>query len=135
MPIRPSDRHRYPKDWTAIRARILERAGNRCEFCGLENGVIGRRRPDGSFERWDGIGTAHASLDRIRLARIVLTIAHLDHTPENNAESNLRALCQRCHLLHDREQHIRNARENRVRRLDAARPLLSIMEVQGNDRR
>lgn len=31
MPIRPENRARYPKDWKQIRARILERAGNRCE--------------------------------------------------------------------------------------------------------
>jgi hypothetical protein len=119
MPIRPSDRHRYPQDWKTIRDRILERAGNRCEFCGLENGVIGRRRSDGSFERFGGMEAEVASLEGVRLTRIVLTIAHLDHTPENNDDANLRALCQRCHLLHDREQHIRNARESRARRLDA----------------
>jgi hypothetical protein len=41
MPIRPSDRHRYPKDWKSIRKRILERAGHGCECCGIENGAIG----------------------------------------------------------------------------------------------
>jgi 5-methylcytosine-specific restriction endonuclease McrA len=35
----------------------------------------------------------------------VLTVAHLDHAPEHNDPANLRALCQRCHLAHDREQH------------------------------
>jgi hypothetical protein len=49
MPIRPSDRHRYPKDWKSIRKHILERAGNRCEFCGIENGAIGRRRGEATF--------------------------------------------------------------------------------------
>ena len=32
---------------------------------------------------------------------IVLTIAHLDHVPENCADENLAALCQRCHNWHD----------------------------------
>jgi 5-methylcytosine-specific restriction endonuclease McrA len=27
----------------------------------------------------------------------VLTVAHLDHQPENNSPENLRAMCQRCH--------------------------------------
>jgi glyoxylase-like metal-dependent hydrolase (beta-lactamase superfamily II) len=131
MPIRPSERHRYPQDWKTIRARILERAAQCCEFCGIEHGAIGRRRRDGTFERFEGREIEVASLEGVRLTRIVLTIAHLDHTPENNDAANLRALCQRCHLLHDRGQHIRNARETRARRLDAARPLLSVMEAQG----
>jgi 5-methylcytosine-specific restriction endonuclease McrA len=130
MPIRPCDRDRYPRDWKSIRARILERAGHRCEFCGIENSAIGRRRRDGSFERWGGMEAEIGSLEGIRLTRIVLTVAHLDHTPENNNDSNLRALCQRCHLLHDRQQHVRNARNSRLRRLDAERPLLRAMEAQ-----
>lgn len=32
---------------------------------------------------------------------IVLTVAHLDHTPENCSPDNLRALCQRCHNRYD----------------------------------
>ena len=32
---------------------------------------------------------------------IVLTVAHLDHTPENCDDENLRAMCQRCHLAYD----------------------------------
>lgn len=32
---------------------------------------------------------------------VVLTIAHMDQVIENNDDSNLRALCQRCHLAWD----------------------------------
>jgi hypothetical protein len=35
----------------------------------------------------------------------VLTIAHLDHTPENCADDNLRAWRQRHHLAYDAEHH------------------------------
>jgi glyoxylase-like metal-dependent hydrolase (beta-lactamase superfamily II) len=132
MPIRPSERHRYPKDWKSIRQRILERAGDRCEFCGVENGAIGRRKRDGSFERFPGTGVEAAALNAIRLTRIVLTIAHLDHTPENNANDNLRALCQRCHLAHDRPHHLRNARVTRLRKLDSARPILADLQLGGD---
>jgi hypothetical protein len=31
MPIRASEKARYPKDWKAISARIRERAQDRCE--------------------------------------------------------------------------------------------------------
>lgn len=48
---------------------------------------------------------------------VVLTVAHLDHDPANNGESgnrpNLKALCQRCHLNHDRATHLRNAHKTR----------------------
>lgn len=38
MPIRPELRHLYRGPaWRATRARILERAGNRCERCGVPN--------------------------------------------------------------------------------------------------
>lgn len=36
-------------------------------------------------------------------SKVVLTIAHLDHTPENCNDENLRALCQKCHNGYDRE--------------------------------
>ena len=81
MPIRPENKARYPKDWKQIRARILERANNHCEFCGVLNHSY----------RWNGQ----------KMIRVVLTIAHLDHTPENCDPSNLRALCQKCHNAYD----------------------------------
>ncbi|MDU6555123.1 MAG: hypothetical protein E6507_09740 [Prevotella bivia] len=45
------------------------------------------------------------------MARIVLTIAHLDHTPEHCSPENLRALCQRCHNRYDAE-HRKETRSN-----------------------
>ncbi len=80
MPIKPENKARYPKNWKEIRASILQRANNKCEFCGIENYSI---RENGS--------------------KVVLTIAHLDHTPENCNPENLRALCQKCHNTYDAE--------------------------------
>ncbi len=91
MPIKAENKNRYPKNWKSIRAKVLERAGNKCEFCGVENYTI---RENGS--------------------RVVLTIAHLDHTPENCDLGNLRALCQKCHLNYDKEQHRKNAAHTRA---------------------
>jgi hypothetical protein len=45
--------------------------------------------------------------------RIVLTIGHLDHTPENCDPENLRAWCQRCHLTYEAKHHAQNAYETR----------------------
>jgi hypothetical protein len=43
---------------------------------------------------------------RLRTTRVVLAAAHLDSNPANNRLKNLRALCQRCHMLHDRSHHL-----------------------------
>lgn len=91
----PLDRSKYPPDWEAISRRIRqERAHHRCEWCGALNGL------------------PHP----VTGSRVVLTVAHLDHDPTNNADDNLAALCQRDHLRHDRGQHQRNAAETRRRK-------------------
>ena len=43
---------------------------------------------------------------RLRVTRVVLAAAHLDSDPTNNRLANLRSLCQRCHMLHDRPHHL-----------------------------
>jgi 5-methylcytosine-specific restriction endonuclease McrA len=107
MPIRPENQPLYPPNWREIRAAILERAGHRCERCGVPNRVWRNPRTDAwthdaeLAETW--------LLDGDRVARIVLTVAHLDHAPEHNDPANLRALCQRCHLAYDADHHARTA--------------------------
>jgi hypothetical protein len=36
--------------------------------------------------------------------------AHLDHNPADNRPRNLKSLCQRCHLIHDRPHHLARRR-------------------------
>src|SRR5580658_4690178 len=43
--------------------------------------------------------------DVILTTKVMLARAHLDHNPSNNRARNLKAYCQRCHMLHDREEH------------------------------
>ena len=108
MPIKPENRKRYPANWKEIRAGILKRADDRCEFCGVKN---------------------HSMVERPGKAtrtRIVLTVAHLDHQPENNDPENLRALCQKCHLRYDHDHHQRNARETRRQKVEAIQPSLKL---------
>jgi hypothetical protein len=45
-----------------------------------------------------------------RQTRVVLAAAHLDHNPRNNRVRNLRSLCQRCHMIHDRPHHLAQRR-------------------------
>lgn len=133
VPIRPSEKARYPKEWPAISQRIRERAGNRCEFCGVQNYALGgRRKSDGAWMPAHPVGERMLSLvwprpgdvwwcgdvetqgkARLKIVKIVLTVAHLDHQPENCADENLKALCQRCHLVYDAKHHARNAAETR----------------------
>jgi hypothetical protein len=102
-PIRPENRDRYPADWATIRDRILTRASvfqfaghtPRCECVG----ECGRGTHEGRCPNMQG-GAAYGTG-----SRVVLTIAHLDHMPENNDPGNLRAMCQGCHLHYDREHH------------------------------
>ena len=46
----------------------------------------------------------------LKQTRVVLATAHLDHDPSTSRPGNLRALCQRCHMLHDRPEHRRRRR-------------------------
>ena len=94
----PFVKSRYPADWPAISRRIRERAGNRCEFCGAVN-----------YQPHPKTGK-----------RVVLTVMHLDHDPQNCADDNLKAGCQPCHLGYDARHHAVNAAATRRRKRIAA---------------
>jgi len=130
MPIRPELKGFYPIDWVEL-SRVIrfERAGGRCEHCGRPHGLTISHLGDGRWfdpdaEIWrDGQGREIAWIDYrdysgvIKQTRIVLATAHLNHDPTDNRIRNLKALCQRCHLLHDREEHrVRRRLTHRKRR-------------------
>ena len=46
----------------------------------------------------------------MRQTRVILAAAHLDHDPGNNRLRNLKSLCQRCHMIHDRPHHLAQRR-------------------------
>ena len=46
----------------------------------------------------------------MRQTRVILAAAHLDHDPGNNRLRNLKCLCQRCHMIHDRPHHLARRR-------------------------
>jgi len=116
MPIKPENRTRYPANWKQIRQRILLRANYRCEHtgCRAQHGVTGYWHggrfvpmPDALWRAGAKVGHVIGCADggTIRIIKIVLTIAHLDHQPENCADDNLCAWCQRHHLAYDAEHH------------------------------
>lgn len=97
MPIRPENKARYPKDWTKVVVpRIRARSGDRCECtgqCGISHGV----RDD----QWDARCPWRNGQVKEEGAKIVLTVMHLDHQPENCDDANLLHACQGCHNRYD----------------------------------
>lgn len=97
MPIRPENRARYPKDWKQIVARVRERSGNRCEGSPM----------------WPDCRAENGQPHPVTGSKVVLTTAHLDHTPENCDLANLRHWCQRCHLVYDKDHHAETRAKSR----------------------
>ena len=98
MPIRAENRDRYPKDWPEISNRIrFERAEGWCEFCRIAE---------------------HGKPHPVTGSIVILTTAHLDHTPEHCDDDNLAAMCQRCHLTYDAAIHRRNREQTNREKLN-----------------
>ena len=98
----PFDRSKYPDDWELISRRIRARAAGRCEGPPLRE----LEAPRCAARQ----GKPHPLTRSI----VLLTVAHVhDPDPMNCSDSNLLALCQRCHLNHDRAHHIAKARRRR----------------------
>lgn len=121
MPIRPQHRWLYPIDWTQLSTLVrFDRANGRCECCRRPHGQLVCHLGDGRWwdeadQTWrDGKGR------RVRMGalpspappglgttKVFLAAAHVDHDPTNNRLRNLKAFCQRCHMLHDAPEHRR----------------------------
>jgi hypothetical protein len=129
MPIRPELRPLYPAHWRELSQRVrFERAAGRCQGCGRPHLTWLRCLPDGRWFdkaaaawrdrrgrscRWPDL----VETTQFRTTRVVLAAAHMDGDPSNNRLRNLRALCQRCHMLHDRPYHLAQRRITYRRRL------------------
>lgn len=121
MPIKKENVNRYPKDWKQISERIrFERAKNKCEMCGVKNyslihyidgKTIVEHEPP--YNHPMGLTDYNAAIelkqhlnewnDIYQLRIVVLTVAHLDHIPENCQDENLKAMCQKCHNNYDKK--------------------------------
>jgi len=132
MPISPEQKAKYPADWKKISERIrFKRAGGHCECtgqCGLgdpQAHATRCRAPHGQYIRRSKSENQHWQYAEFvkgvydskfhEPIKVVLTTAHLDRDPTNNAEDNLLAMCQRCHLVYDKHQHQANARRTRLK--------------------
>lgn len=110
----PINRKLYPKNWEAIAREIKEAANWTCQQCGRPC----RRPGETLFELEDRIAEHHAEtwvadlyeeIDDEELGpvavpktgRFTLTVAHLNHRPEDCRPENLKALCSVCHCRMD----------------------------------
>lgn len=109
----PIDYKKYPANWHEISKRIRERSGGQCECDGMCNLHHGRRcvEINGEPAIWAN-------------GKIVLTVAHLNHTEMDCRDENLKALCQRCHLRYDSKLHALNAAETRRLKRIEREPML-----------
>jgi hypothetical protein len=116
---RATSQRRYPRNWAEISKAIrFGRAHGRCECTG-ECGTGHQGRCE----------ARHGQPHPVTGSRVVLTAAHRDHEPRNCDPANLRAMCQRCHLAYDRDQHRATAAWTRAGRPDQQLELFSVTEA------
>jgi hypothetical protein len=131
---RKAQKRKYPKNWARISQRIrFDRAGGKCEQCGMAHGESVRVGAEGCWAGeegrwrdckgkrlpgplpwpkdywWRYVIQHGGETPQIREAVVVLQTAHLDHNPENCADENLAALCQFCHARYDAQQRLFSA--------------------------
>jgi hypothetical protein len=116
----PIDYKKYHPLWKRISRFVrLIRAGNSCEECGVRNYTV-RHYEDNRLiesEPFESFREARHYANNLnndyvctpelghRWTVVILTVAHLDHDVANNELDNLKALCQGCHLGHDRKDN------------------------------
>jgi len=88
MPIKPENKKLYPPNWKSLSHWVrFVRAKGRCQNC----------------------GRVHGQRFLFSSGQVVLSAAHLNQDPTDNRKTNLRALCQKCHLAHDRSDNLKRA--------------------------
>ena len=107
----PMNRKLYPKNWDEIATARKQAANWTCEWCDRPC-----RRPgeddlslmdrialsDWAGDLWDGDPIAGAIGSAVlKLGRFTLTVAHINHQPEDCRPKNLAALCSVCHCRYD----------------------------------
>jgi len=100
----PINYNNYPPNWKQIRFRILDRAENKCECCGLKNfSILWSFKFQGKTTWSDELPNNRDAFNIPKKVKVILTIAHLDHDETNHdvKDERLKAMCQLCHLRYD----------------------------------
>lgn len=137
MPIRPENMAKYPggsirsPEWLAIRERIGQRSGWKCEACQAPHGELvcrGKVEDRGVYmvesgdtfdeDTGERIGCLHLyDLAAPRWVKIVLTVAHVDGDETNNDDENFKHWCQLHHNRHDAKSRAANAAITRAEKV------------------
>ena len=123
----PMDRSRYPQNWAVIALLVKGLANWTCQHCGRKC----RKSGESLLDFIEQVRTHRISECRIAAeimeapGRFVLTVAHLDHDPEN-PNARLKALCAPCHCRYDispeqmaRKRFIKRERFGQLNLLDS----------------
>ncbi len=100
MPINYAN---YNPEWPYLRELISHRELNRCKICRAPHRVMIWRVRGGG---WRPYHRRNPPGDAVRAILCICSVAHLDWDRTNDQHQNLALLCQRCHLNHDRPQHL-----------------------------
>ena len=119
----PIDYKKYPPNWLKeIRPRIMARANDKCEVCGLEHkqlvyAIKLKINDNGNYKLktiWFRVkedAEREDLLNNLKEVKVILTIAHLDHDELNHdvKDKRLMAMCQICHLRYDAKEKYRRS--------------------------
>ncbi len=95
---------KYPENWKdEIRPRILKRDNFKCTQCKVKHRsyvFIDQSNKTIIINREE-----HEELKRegLRTYRVYLQVAHLDNDTANNSDTNLKAMCPKCHNEYDKQ--------------------------------
>jgi len=108
----PIDLSKYPPNWKQIALEVKNKADWICQGCGKPC-----RKPGVSWEEFKMCLPIEWQHQIDKPQRFTLTVAHLNHTPMDCSELNLKALCSVCHLKYDAKLHAQNARKSRASKI------------------
>jgi hypothetical protein len=115
MPIRPRERRALPEGLEGDQLRHPRALRRPVRMHRRVRSASGARRP-AALQEMNGASALGMK------GWVMLTVAHLNHTPADCRDENLKAMCQRCHLRYDVEHHQKNASATRRRREPADHP-------------
>ena len=109
----PMDKKLYPPNWDEIALKIKTAVDWTCEWCSRPcrpPGVkltdvetwLGESHPEWLPKLYDWEDTEEFGYIEVpKPQRFTLTVAHLNHKPEDCRRENLKALCSVCHCQYD----------------------------------
>ena len=107
----PMNRDLYPSNWDDIARAIKDEASWHCEDCGRpcrlpgeDDGDLIDRLSDSVWasDLTEDVETEEFGVVPVpKLGRFTLTVAHLNHIPEDCRRENLSAKCSVCHCRYD----------------------------------